>query len=101
NALTDGGTAGGTIISSFATAAKGLTIGDGDATGTFAGAINTGLNSLTKIGNGTQTLSGAGTYTGATTVSGGVLTLAATGSLTSTSLATGTGATLNVNGAIP
>ena len=62
-----------------ATAAT-LTVGGGDATGgDFSGVISDGSGggalSLTKIGTGTQTLSGANTYTGATTVNAGILTL--------------------------
>jgi autotransporter-associated beta strand protein len=101
NALSDGGGAGGSIISSFSDANHGLTIGDGDASGTFSGSIATGLNSLTKIGNGTQTLVGTSSYTGATNVNGGTLTLSNAGSLASTSLTAAMGATLNINGAIP
>ena len=55
-----------------------LTVGDGNATGnTFSGVLkNTvGALALTKIGAGTQTLSGANTYTGATTVAAGTLSL--------------------------
>lgn len=55
-----------------------LTVGGGDANGSFSGIIrNTGSTlSLTKIGNGTQTLSGANTYTGNTVVNAGTLALA-------------------------
>ena len=49
-----------------------LTLGDNNATATFAGIIQNGL-ALTKIGNGTETLSGPNTYTGNTLVQGGVL----------------------------
>jgi autotransporter-associated beta strand protein len=101
NALSDGGGAGGSILSTGSTAAAGLTVGDGDASGTFSGSIATGLNTLTKIGNGTQTLSGTSSYTGATNVNAGTLTLTNTGSLASTSLTAGAGATLNINGSIP
>ena len=55
-----------------------LTVGDGNATGnTFSGVLkNTaGALALTKIGSGTQTLSGSNTYSGATTVSAGTLNL--------------------------
>lgn len=49
-----------------------LILGDNDATATFGGIIQSGL-SITKIGTGTETLSGANTYTGDTTVQAGAL----------------------------
>ncbi len=54
---------------------KALTVGNNDATASFAGVIGggTGVVALTKTGSGTQTLSGANTYFGATTVNGGAL----------------------------
>ncbi|MBC7785414.1 MAG: autotransporter-associated beta strand repeat-containing protein, partial [Burkholderiales bacterium] len=60
---------GGTID---AAGARTLTLGNGDATGSFAGVIQ-GPVSLTKTGAGTQTLTGVNTYTGTTTISGGKL----------------------------
>jgi len=59
-----------------------LTVGDGNATGqTFSGVIkNTaGTLSLTKIGIGTMTLSGANTYTGDTIVDNGSIVAAKDG----------------------
>ncbi len=77
--------------------ARSLAVGSNDRSTTFAGIIQdsgssggTG-GSLTKIGTGTLTLSGANTYTGTTTVSGGVLKVT-----NKTGSAAGTGA-LNVN----
>jgi autotransporter-associated beta strand protein len=75
------GTAGaalGQVVNNGSAAAKTLTVGNGNANGTFAGLIadhtsGTGTIALTKTGTGTQTLSGANTYTGATTVNGGML----------------------------
>jgi fibronectin-binding autotransporter adhesin len=64
-----------------------LTVGNGDATGTFAGSIIdhfgnfTGITALTKIGSGTETLSGNNTFTGDTNVNGGTLEAAAAGAL--------------------
>ena len=45
------------------------------------GVSNSGVWPLTKIGAGTQTLTGANTYSNATTVSGGKLVFGAPGSL--------------------
>jgi fibronectin-binding autotransporter adhesin len=76
-----------------------LTLGNGDATGTFSGAITAagGALSIVKTGVGTQTLTGANTYVGSTTVSSGTLELASPGSLTSTALSVSTGAVLNID----
>src|SRR5439155_15579705 len=50
-----------------------LTLGDGDASGAFAGVISgSGLN-VTKIGSEAQALSGSNTYAKTTTVSAGTL----------------------------
>ncbi|MCA9269469.1 MAG: autotransporter-associated beta strand repeat-containing protein, partial [Planctomycetales bacterium] len=55
----------------------GLTVGVNNGTGSFSGTIsdstNGNLHSLTKEGTGTQTLSGANTYTGLTSVNAGIL----------------------------
>jgi autotransporter-associated beta strand protein len=69
--------------------ANNLTIGSNNLSTTFAGVIQDGGyngnggtgGSLTKIGSGTLTLSGANTYTGNTKVNGGVLQV--DGSITS------------------
>jgi outer membrane autotransporter protein len=60
-----------------------LTTGGDNSSTTYAGTIADGATttSLTKVGTGTLTLSGASTYTGNTTVSSGTLNL--TGSLVS------------------
>jgi autotransporter-associated beta strand protein len=52
--------------------ARTLTIGNGNATGTFSGTI-TGAINLAKTGIGTQILTGANTFTGNTAISGGTL----------------------------
>ena len=69
--LVGGGTNGGTVSLGAAT----LTVGAGDASGSFAGLIE-GAGALTKSGTGNQTLSGLNTYAGLTTVSAGTLTVA-------------------------
>jgi autotransporter-associated beta strand protein len=74
-----------------------LTLGDGDASNqNFSGAIQntTGTLSLTKIGTGTQILSGTNSYSGATLISAGTLQIGnggATGVLASTSTITNNG----------
>jgi autotransporter-associated beta strand protein len=75
------------------TGSRNLTIGSNNLSTTFSGIIQEdggivgGSNgSITKLGTGTLTLSGASIYTGGTTVTGGVLKVANT-----TGSATGTG----------
>ncbi|MBK8094870.1 MAG: autotransporter-associated beta strand repeat-containing protein [Verrucomicrobiaceae bacterium] len=103
-AIIDNVTAGGNVT---------LTVGAANATGnTFAGVIKntTGTVNLTKIGTGTQTLTGANTHTGGTTVNQGTLTVgtggtlgATTGALTvsnTNSTAAGTASVLNLATAV-
>jgi autotransporter-associated beta strand protein len=77
--------------------ARALAIGSNNQSAAFSGIIQDGGSgggtggSLTKVGTGTFTLSGANTYTGGTTVSAGVLEVA-----NQAGSATGTGA-VNVN----
>jgi autotransporter-associated beta strand protein len=54
-----------------------LTIGVANGSGIFSGTIKNagGQLALTKVGSGTQTLSGVNTYTGNTTINGGTLRL--------------------------
>jgi autotransporter-associated beta strand protein len=49
-----------------------LSVGGNNSSSTFSGSL-TGAGSLVKVGTGTLTLNGAGTYTGGTFVSAGVL----------------------------
>jgi len=80
--------------------AQELSVGNDNDTTTFGGAIKNTVAtlSLTKVGTGTLTLSGANTYSGATTVTaGGLLVNGSTGSGTVTVQNT---ATLGGNGTI-
>lgn len=92
-------TAAGTISGS----GFGLTIG-GSGVGSLSSVIGTVAGTVTKIGNGTWTLSGQSTYTGATNINLGTLKIGANGGATNTPLGTNgsgtivnTGATLNFN----
>ncbi len=72
------------ILNGVAGTTSALTVGDGDADATFFGTVENGAGTLAirKIGAGTQTFSGASTYTGTTEVAAG--TLKVSGSLTGT-----------------
>lgn len=88
----------GRIIRNAGSNIKTLTLGNNNATGgNFSGSIegaSTTLNSgtlgssgviaVTKVGTGTQTLSGANTFTGLTTISAGTLALGANNVLANT-----------------
>ena len=87
---------------------RNLEVGSNNLSTTFSGVIQDGGifagtgGSLTKVGTGTLTLSGANTYTGATSVNAG--TLSVTGSIGSPGTPSGAigvlaGATLNVGAA--
>ena len=60
-----------------------LTVGANGDSGSFSGVIknSSGTLALTKSGAGTQTLSGADTYSGNTTISAGTLALSGSGSI--------------------
>src|SRR3954469_4505372 len=77
-----------------------LTVGNANSNAVFSGAIqNTfGTVALTKIGTGTQTLSGASSYVGPTTISQGALVLAAGGSIAATNLTISAGGLFDVTG---
>ena len=68
---------GGTITSTLAATPATLTVGQNNGSDTFSGVIQNGAGTvnLVKAGTGTQTLSGASTYTGSTTINAGTLAL--------------------------
>ena len=102
--LTLGGLSGNKDLASVFTTASGgytgltaLTLNSGNGSlKSYSGIIADGATgmTLTKIGAGTQTLSGANTYSGLTTINEGTLTVA--GSITSSSVVNG--GLLTVNG---
>ncbi|MBA4015629.1 MAG: hypothetical protein C0483_00425 [Pirellula sp.] len=73
------GLSGSGVVDNTSATAAVLYVGNANASSTFSGVIqNTGgasSLSLTKVGTGTLTLSGANTYGGTTTINGGGLTL--------------------------
>jgi fibronectin-binding autotransporter adhesin len=94
----------GNVYGGDAAGTSALTVGGGDRSADFSGVLQNQSSTLrlTKIGTGTQTLSGINTYTGNTVINAGTLELAATGRLrfritnTATNTLTGAGtATLN------
>ncbi|HEY5315379.1 MAG TPA: autotransporter-associated beta strand repeat-containing protein, partial [Pirellulales bacterium] len=99
----DSSATGGMVTNSSATLTT-LTIGGDNATQTFAGIITSATLAdlaIKKTGTGTQSLSGANTYTGATTVSQGTLNLignASYATLGGTTVTVSGGATLLASG---
>ncbi len=77
-----------------------LTIGDNNANGSFSGTLQNGTGplALTKIGAGTQILSGVSNYSGNTTVSGGVLLANGAAAALSSQVGTVTGGSAVVTG---
>jgi autotransporter-associated beta strand protein len=75
----------GTVTNGSAGGSSTLTVGGSDGSGSFSGVIEDGaaVVALVKTGTGTQTLSGANTYSGATSIQQGTLTMGASGTLPS------------------
>ena len=65
-------------MTSVASGTPTLTVGNNNATNTFAGVITDGgeVVSLIKVGTGTLTLAGSNTFSGGATISAGTLNLA-------------------------
>ena len=99
-----GGTSGSRVGPGNQTSSgRSFRIGWNHQNATFAGQILAdGVNTVTKVGTGNWTLTGANTYTGGTVVNGGTLTVNNTsGSATGTgSVAINTGTTLTGSGII-
>ncbi len=95
-----GGVIHNSAVDTTATLTVGQIINAGAADYSYSGVIEDGAGTmaLTKIGTGTQTLSGNNTYTGATTISAG--TLLVTGQLGETDISIAEGASLGGNGEI-
>jgi len=89
---------GSGVVDTLAGGTPTLTIGANGDSGTFSGTIQNsggGALSLTKIGAGTETLSGACTYSGNTVVAGGTLSVN-----TATSVPSSPGNLIISNGAV-
>ena len=92
-------TGSGTVTTSLAGSVT-LTVGATNDSGTFSGVIHDGSGTIALAvnGTGTETLSGANTYSGPTTVSAG--TLDVDGSLSSSSVTVNSGGTLGGTGMV-
>jgi autotransporter-associated beta strand protein len=106
----DNGTLQARVNGTVLNANRGISIGPSSGAGsgtldtngyslTYAGIIanNGGVGSLTKIGAGSLTLSGANTYTGATAINGGTLMFSAINNLGAGTAITFSGGTLRYN----
>ncbi len=90
---------GGSVLNNAAATTSTLAVGADNQNASFSGVIKngTGTTGLTKVGGGTQILTGANTYTGPTNLSGGILEISGAGTLSTASAVTvGSGATLRL-----
>lgn len=80
-----GGLGGSGTVTSGASGAVTLTVGNGNTSSSFAGVVQDGAGAvaLSKIGSGTLTLTGTDAYSGGTTISAGILSFT-TGALGTT-----------------
>ncbi|MGL4680766.1 MAG: autotransporter-associated beta strand repeat-containing protein, partial [Plesiomonas shigelloides] len=91
----------GEITVRYAGGAATLEIGNGNASGTFGGAINDGVApnagavSVVKVGTGTQIFNGASAYTAGTTINGGTLTAGNASAFGTGTITVNAGATLD------
>ena len=74
-----------------------VSIGNNNTSTIYSGGLS-GSGSLTKVGGGTMTLSGANFFSGGTTVSAGTLALSGSGSLAGSKLVVAGGAKFDVSG---
>lgn len=90
----------GEVTVSYAAGAAVLELGNGNASGTFTGTITDGLGTvaIVKVGTGTQTFSGASTYTAGTTINGGTLQAGHVSAFGTGTITVNAGATLDRNG---
>ena len=95
---TIGSLSGAGQVAAFGLSSPTLTIGADDENAIFSGSIAALAGGLTKIGAGTQVLSGASTHAGATTVNGG--TLQVDGSIALSTTTVNGGATLAGSGSL-
>jgi autotransporter-associated beta strand protein len=93
--LAGGGTSGGNVALGNSGGSTALTLGGDNTSTDYAGVIS-GINRIIKIGTGTQTFSGANTYTGSTTISAGTLQFTAALTLGGTATMQITGKTAGV-----
>jgi fibronectin-binding autotransporter adhesin len=87
----------GNNLSIVSLGTKNLSLGADNTNTTFAGTIS-GSGTISKVGTGTITISGANIYTGGTTLTNGTMILAGGSSSTTTQAATLANGTLTISG---